>query len=252
MLKKNRATSSIAFFAWVQQAWSQVWRYLVSGLLVWVPLIISVWVAWFVFDKLVFGMERLVKGLFNSFHDLGGKYPRFEFLTDWEYKDGTGFMLALALFLGTGVLARYLIGRKIINYGERILQRIPFISRVYRAVQQIRDVFITREGSVFQQVCMVDYPRAGMSAVAFVTSREHGVVQDALNKPGLVAVFIPTTPNPTSGFLVYLPEADITVLDIGVEEAMKLIISGGAYIPGKSLADAIESETAAQPQDGTG
>ncbi len=232
MAKSPRRAPARGFGKWLQQAWNQVWKYMVSGLLVWIPLIISVWVAWLVFDKLVFGMERLVKGLFGMFHEWGGRYPRFDFLSDWQYQDGTGFALALALFLGTGVLARYIVGRKIINYGERILQRIPFISRVYRAVQQIRDVFITREGAVFQKVCMVDYPRRGMAAVAFVTSREHGVVQEVLGKPDYVAVFIPTTPNPTSGFLVYLPESDITVLDISVEEAMKLIISGGAYIPG--------------------
>ena len=243
MPRNDDAVSSNGFVAWLQQAWRQVWRYLISGLLVWIPLIISVWVAWFVFDKLVFGMERLVKGLFGAMHNLGGRNPQFGFLSDWEYRDGTGFMLALALFLGTGVLARYLVGRKIINYGERILQRIPFISRVYRAVQQIRDVFMTREGAVFQKVCIVDYPRHGMAAVAFVTSREHGIVQEALKKPGLVAVFIPTTPNPTSGFLVYLPESDITILDISVEEAMKLIISGGAYIPGNAPTDATEGES---------
>jgi uncharacterized membrane protein len=243
MVKKSKATSTNGFITWIQQAWSQVWRYLVSGLLVWIPLIISVWVAWFVFDRIVFGMERLVKSLFGTLNDFGGRYPQFSFFTDWEYRDGTGFMLALALFLGTGVLARYIVGRKIIGFGERLLQRIPFISRVYRAVRQIRDVFISREGSVFQKVCMVDYPRQGMSAVAFVTSREHGIVQEVLNKPDLVAVFIPTTPNPTSGFLVYLPESEITILDISVEDAMKLIISGGAYVPRLATLEQLEHVT---------
>jgi uncharacterized membrane protein len=90
---------------------------------------------------------------------------------------------------------------------------------------------------------MVDYPRQGMSAVAFVTSREHGIVQEVLNKPDLVAVFIPTTPNPTSGFLVYLPESEITILDISVEDAMKLIISGGAYVPRLATLEQLEHVT---------
>ena len=226
----------------LQNVWSQVWRYLVSGLLVWIPLIITVWVTWLVFDKLVFGMERLMRSLFGWLHAIAMRNPRLEFLSDFPYRDGTGFFLAIALFLLTGILARYIVGRKLISSGERILQKIPFISRVYRAVQQIRDTFINREGAVFQKVCLVDYPRKGMIAVGFVTSHDHGIIQETCARPDLLAIFIPTTPNPTSGFLVYLPEEEVTILDISVEDAMKLIISGGAYAPKRKAAEPEEEE----------
>jgi len=200
-----------------RQVWRQVWRYFITGLLVWVPLIITVWVAWLVIGKLGGGLERLIENLFDRLR--------------LYYYPGLGFVVAITLFLATGLLTRYIVGRRIIYYGERILERIPLISKVYRAVQQIRDVFVSREGTIFQYVCLIEYPRPGMLAVAFVTSAQQGIVQEVAGKR-LVAVFVPTTPNPTSGYLVYLPPEDITLLDLSVEEAMKLIVSGGAYIPG--------------------
>jgi uncharacterized membrane protein len=112
-----------------------------------------------------------------------------------------------------------------------LVGKIPLISRVYLAVQQIRDVFVNREGAVFQQVVLLEYPRKGIQAVGFVTSDEQGIVQETTGKT-LWAVFVPTTPNPTSGFLLYLPPDDLIPLDMSVEDAMKLIVSGGAYIPG--------------------
>ena len=148
-----------------------------------------------------------------------------------------GFLITIALFLTTGFFTRYLVGRRIINAGERILDRIPIVSRIYRAIQQIRDVFVRREGTVFQSVCLIEYPRKGIFAVAFVTSTDQGVVHEALEKD-MVSVFVPTTPNPTSGFLLYLDPAEVIPLDIGIEEAMKLIISGGAYLPGSKSVEA--------------
>ena len=209
-------------------------RYLITGLLVWVPLIITIWVSWLVVSKVGFGLERIFSNLFKAAREFCERVPALRSIVPaLKYHRGMGFFMAIALFLATGILTRNLIGRKIIAAGERILDRIPFISRVYRAVQQIRDVFVCRDGTVFQYVCLVEYPRPGMMAIAFVTSAEQGVVQETAEKK-LVAVFIPTTPNPTSGYLVYLPPEDITLLDITVEEAMKLIVSGGAYLPGTS------------------
>jgi uncharacterized membrane protein len=134
------------------------------------------------------------------------------------------------LFLLTGILTRYLVGRRLIGYGEKVLIKIPFIRNVYRAVQQIRDVFVNREGTVFQEVCLIEYPRDNMYAVAFITSQDQGIVQEASGKR-LISVFMPSTPNPTTGFLLYLPDEDVMRVDITVEDAMKLIISGGAYLP---------------------
>lgn len=216
--------------AFIQQYWSQLWRYLVAGLLVWVPLIITLWVSWWVVSRLIFGVERLIAQGVYALHQIGLHVRALGFLQLIEYYPGLGFLLVLLLFLTTGFLTRYIVGRKIIDFGERILNQIPLIRRVYRAVQQIRDTFVGRNGAVFQRVCLVEYPKEGMLAVAFVTSTEYGDVQKALGRH-MTAVFVPTTPNPTSGYLVYVPPEEVVLLDISVEDAMKLIISGGAYIP---------------------
>ncbi len=222
----------------LHQFWRQLWRYFITGMMVWVPLIITIWLCWMAVDKLGGGLDQVFKGAFNGLKKIAGDTA----LLDFEYVKGTGFGSAVALFLITGFLTRYLVGRRIIHYGEAILERIPFISKLYRAVQQIRDVFVSRNGTVFQKVCLVEYPRPGMIAMAFITATEKGIVQDVTEKE-LFAVFIPTTPNPTSGYLVYLPPDQITELDIGVEEAMKLIISGGAYQPSLKSADAAKDSS---------
>ncbi len=214
------------------QFWRQIWRCLITGVMVWVPLIVTLWVTWLVIYRLGFGLENLIKRFVSALTGLGESVEHLHFLTYVQYRPGLGFLLILAVFLTTGLVTRYLVARKIIRFGEHILERIPFISTVYRAVQQIRDVFVRRDGTVFQKVCLVEYPRSGTLVVAFVTSSEQGVVQEAMDKK-LVALFVPTTPNPTSGFLLYVPPEAITILDISVEDAMKLIVSGGAYLPDK-------------------
>jgi uncharacterized membrane protein len=219
----------------LRRNFAELWRHLFAGLMVWVPLILTIWICWFFVNKFVVGVDDFIGwaiAKYNTFLiDGEAQYHILGWFPELPYQRGFGFGLVLVLFLGTGVFARYLVGQKIIAVGEYVLQQIPFISRVYRAVQQIRDTFVGRKGAVFQKVCLIEYPRAGMIAVAFVTSYEQGLVQKMTNKE-LVAVFVPTTPNPTSGYLVYLPPGDVTELDITVEEAMKLIVSAGAYIPG--------------------
>jgi len=205
-------------FRLFRSIWTQVKKYLITGLMVWVPLIITVWVSWLVIQKVGVGLDTLFRNLFQ--------------MLKLQYWPGLGFLSAVAIFMGTGVFARYLVGKRIIAFTERFLDRIPFISRVYRAVQQIRDVFVTRNGTVFQYVCLVQYPRSGMFAVGFVTSAEQGLVQATVGRE-LVSVFVPTTPNPTSGYLVFLAPEEIQIVDMPVEEAMKLIVSGGAYLPSK-------------------
>jgi uncharacterized membrane protein len=205
--------------------------YLATGLMVWIPLIVTVWLTWWLFKNVGLGIENLIQDAYIWLNGLGGRVDRLAFLSQFEYRKGFGFLLSVALFLATGILARNLVGQRIIRMFERQIGRVPVLNRVYKAVRQIRDVFVNRDGAVFQEVCMVEYPRKGVYAMAFITSHEQGLVQEALNKE-LVAVFVPTTPNPTSGFLLYLPKEEIESLDVSVEEAMKLIISAGAYIPG--------------------
>jgi uncharacterized membrane protein len=205
--------------------------YLVTGLMVWIPLIVTVWLTYWLFKNVGLGIESVIEGGYERLNKFGEDHERFEILTTFEYRRGFGFLISVALFLTTGFLARNLVGQRLIRSVERVLSRVPGINKIYKAVRQIRDVFVGREGAVFQKVCIVEYPRTGVYVVGFVTSEEQGVVQNAIDKE-LCAVFVPTTPNPTSGFLLYVAPAEITEIDIPVEEAMKLIVSGGAYIPG--------------------
>ena len=225
--------------------WREYFRairfYLVTGLMVWVPLIVTVWLTYWLFKNVGLGIENIIQNVYAWLNDVGERVPALSFLTQFEYRKGFGFLISVALFLTTGILARNLVGQRVIRSTERILNRVPGINRIYRAVRQIRDVFVNREGAVFQQVCVIEYPRKGIHAVAFVTSQDKGIVQETTGKH-LHAVFLPTTPNPTSGFLLYLPEEEITYMDIGVEEAMKLIVSAGAYIPGKHDEDTHQGE----------
>lgn len=211
-----------------------MWRYTIAGLLVWIPLIITVWVSYFFVNKLVFGVEKLIRDGVVRLHWVGDRVSTVSFLEYIQYRPGLGVLIVFGLFLTTGFLTRYLIGRKVIDFGEQILHRIPLIRRIYRAVQQIRDTFIGRNGAVFQRVCLVEYPKEDTLAVGFVTSTEQGEIQKAAGRE-MLAVFVPTTPNPTSGYLVYVPTEDVIMLDMSVEDAMKLVISGGAYVPREGL-----------------
>jgi len=205
--------------------------YLVTGIMVWVPLIVTVWLTYWLFKNVGLAIENIIQNVYTWLNGVGSRVERLSFLELFEYRQGFGFLISVALFLTTGILARNLVGQRFIRSTEKWLSRVPGISRIYKAVRQIRDVFVNREGAVFQKVCIIEYPRKGVHAVGFVTSQEKGIVQNTLDKQ-LHAVFVPTTPNPTSGFLLYLPEEEIVYMDISVEEAMKLIVSAGAYIPG--------------------
>jgi uncharacterized membrane protein len=225
----------------LQAYFRQLRRYFITGLLVWVPLIVTAWVAWWVISNVGFGMERMINDAVQSLQQTGESFPKLGFLQYLVYKPGFGFFTAILLFLSTGFITRYIAGRKLIATGEWVLGKIPFVSKIYTASQQIRDVFVGRDGTVFQSVTLVEYPRPGLLVVGFITSTERGIVQQATQRD-LTAVFIPTTPNPTSGFLLYVPPNELTPLNITVEDAMKLIVSGGAFLPDTRDNDAVAND----------
>ncbi len=209
--------------------------YFITGLLVWVPLIVTLWITWWLFKAVGLGLENLIQRGYESLHALGRRVPQLDFLTGFTYVRGFGFLIAAALFLTTGFLTRSLVARRLISAMERIFDRIPLISTIYRAVQQIRDVFISREGAVFQKVVLIEYPKSDVWAMGFLMSREQGVVQHALGGEHW-SVFVPSIPNPTTGFLLFYPPDRIRVLDLTIEEGMKIVISGGTYMPGTASA----------------
>ncbi|MGE5485626.1 MAG: DUF502 domain-containing protein [Ignavibacteriales bacterium] len=154
---------------------------------------------------------------------------------------GLGMTASVVLIFLLGVLANNILGKRIIAVGEHIIERTPLAGSVYTTVKQIVDTFVRSEKTPFQQVCLIEWPRRDMHCIAFVTGDTPACVcpqprtaqpsGDCPSADDLVNVFIPTTPNPTSGFLVFLPRKDVVILDITVEEGLKMVVSGGILSP---------------------
>ena len=143
---------------------------------------------------------------------------------------GLGLLLGLIVITLIGALAAGFFGRWIIRVGEGILNRMPVVRTIYGASKQILETVMTTQSNAFREVVLVEYPRSGLWVVGFVTSTTQGEVAKKI--PGdTVNVFVPTTPNPTSGFLLFCPVKDLVYLDMGVEDAVKLVVSGGIVTP---------------------
>ncbi len=154
-------------------------------------------------------------------HD--GKGPMF-----W-YWSLVALALAVVLISVVGVLARYYIGKKIIDWTDRVLMRVPFLNKIYAAIKQVNDAFSGDKHS-FKTVVLVEFPREGIYSIGFLTSEQRDEVQQK-TKEKVVCVFVPTTPNPTSGFLILVPEEKVTKLDMSVADGIKYIVSLGSLSP---------------------
>jgi uncharacterized membrane protein len=190
-----------------------------TGVLTITPVGLSIYVLVIIFNWLDQVLGQIIQGILRR---LG-----------LPYIPGLGLILLVLLILLVGVLTRYYLGRQLIRLGERVVQRIPFLSKLVRAVRQIMDSFALSKSELFRQAVLVQYPRQGIWSIGFLTRRAGGEVRERLrpqldNK--LLSVFVPTTPNPTSGMLVYVAEEDVIILDMSIEEAVKLIVSGGALV----------------------
>lgn len=143
-----------------------------------------------------------------------------------------GLVLVLSIFLVAliGLATKIIIVRKIFSKGERVFFKIPMIGKIYVAIKQISFAFLGERGGIFKRVILLEYPRAGIYSIGFVTSKSRGEVQEKTKKE-MVNVFVPTTPNPTSGVFLLVPEEEAIPLDISVEDGLKLIISGGVVVP---------------------
>ncbi|MBN8293833.1 DUF502 domain-containing protein [Rhodobacter sp. NTK016B] len=144
---------------------------------------------------------------------------------------GIGVVIALLFVLIVGWVAKGFIGRSLISWAEDIVARMPVIRSIYNAIKQIAETIFSQSNNSFSRACLVEYPRPGLWAVAFVSTETRGEVATKIGGEGLISVFLPTTPNPTSGFLLFVPEADVRMLDMSVEDAAKLIISAGLVAP---------------------
>lgn len=143
---------------------------------------------------------------------------------------GLGIILLVMTLFMIGFLARNILGRTLVRLGERIMDNIPLVNKFYQAVKQLVETIFTGGGKDFRRVVLIEYPRKGLYALAYVTGKTYPEFQDKTDKP-VINLFLPTTPNPTSGFYLMVPEEDVIPLDISVEDSFKILISGGILNP---------------------
>jgi len=192
-------------------------KYLITGLLIWVPLVITVWVLSFLVDTLDQSL-LLLPVSWQPRSWIGFHIP------------GLGVLMTLAVVLATGVFAANIIGQRMVQYWEGLLARIPIFKSLYFSVKQVSDTLFSSSGLAFRKALLVQYPRQGSWTIAFLTGQPGGDVANHL-KGDYVSVYVPTTPNPTSGFFLMMPAADVVELDISVDAALKYIISMGVVPP---------------------
>ena len=192
-------------------------NYFLTGLLVILPIFITGYVIWF-----------LIKAMDTFLKYIPAKYLPETYLN--IYIPGLGLILGVILIIGVGVLARNIAGRTVLRFWDNLVDRIPLARILHSSVKQLLQAFFFQNSDAFQRVALVEYPRRGIYVLAFITGESKGETQEKTTEK-MINVFVPTTPNPTSGFYVLVPEGDLTVLDMSIEDAFKLLISGGIVSP---------------------
>jgi len=200
-------------------------RYLIAGLLVWLPLAVTIWVLQAalgvldgVFVWLLNASQAILPHAAAAPLDMLRQIP------------GLGVLVMLLGLLITGVFATNIVGQWWLNQGGRVLGRIPIVKSIYSSVKQVSDTLFSSNGNAFREAVLVQYPRQGSWTIAFVTGKPGG--EAALHLAGeYLSVYVPTTPNPTSGFFLMVPLADVIVLKMSVDEALKYVISMGVVAP---------------------
>jgi uncharacterized membrane protein len=192
-------------------------RYFITGLLIWVPLAITAWVV-----SLIAGAAdhslRLLPASMHPHNLIGFDIP------------GAGIVVTLVIIFITGLLAANFIGQRLVNWWEKLLARIPVINSIYNGVKQVSDTLFSSSGMAFRQPLLVQYPHQGSWTIAFLTGEPGGDVVNHLHGEH-VSVYVPTTPNPTSGFFLIFPKNQVIELDMDVDQALKYIISMGVVAP---------------------
>lgn len=192
-------------------------RYFITGLLIWVPLAITAWVL-----VLIVGtMDQSLRLLPEAIHPrsvLGFDIP------------GVGAILTLLIIVLTGLLAANFIGQRLVVWWEMLLARIPVVNSIYNSVKQVSDTLFSSSGNAFRKALLIEYPRRGAWTIAFLTGKPGGEVIRHLDGE-YVSVYVPTTPNPTSGFFLMLPKVEVIELEMSVDTALKYVISMGVVAP---------------------
>ena len=191
--------------------------YFLAGLVIAAPLVLTITISWW----FVQWIDNLVDPFIPPF-SRPDSYLRFSI-------PGFGLIVAVIFITVLGFFARNYFGHRLVTYGEGIVGRMPVVRGLYRGLKQIFETVISTRSNAFQTVGLIEYPRQGTWAIVFLAGEAKGEVEHHLNET--VAVFLPTTPNPTSGFLLFVKRTEITILDMSLEDAAKLVISGGLVTP---------------------
>lgn len=188
-----------------------------TGLVVIAPLYLTVWLIWSFVSIVDYKVERML--------------PSGWALQEYINFPGYGLLIFVVFTALIGAMAKNLFAAQAIRWGERMLARLPIVRSIYNGIKQIAETVLVQSKSSFQKACLIEYPRRGMWAVAFISTRAQGEIARRAPEDDLVGVFMPTTPNPTTGFLMFVPRRDVVELDMSVEEAAKLVISAGLVTP---------------------
>ena len=200
-------------------------KYLLAGLLTWLPLAITVWVLLWVLGM----MDGMFAGVLSVAQVLL-PHSAYDFLDALRRIKGLGVVVMVVLLVLTGVFVTNIFGQWWVRQWDALLNRIPIVKSIYSSVKQVSDTLFSTSGNAFREAVLVQYPRPGSWTIAFVTGRPGGEVASQL--PGEhVSVYVPTTPNPTSGFFLMMPRAEVRPLGMSVDEALKYIISMGVVAP---------------------
>ena len=192
-------------------------RYFITGLLIWVPMAITAWVLMLIVGTMDQSL-RLLPEVIHPHTVLGFDIP------------GVGAILTLLIIVLTGLLATNFIGQRLVVWWELLLARIPVVNSIYHSVKQVSDTLFSSSGNAFRKALLIEYPRRGTWTIAFLTGKPGGEVLRHLDGEH-VSVYVPTTPNPTSGFFLMLPITDVIELDMSVDTALKYVISMGVVAP---------------------
>jgi uncharacterized membrane protein len=210
--------------------------YFIAGLLVLVPVFVTIRLTFWVYSTINDPVNRWIRD--HTLIDEWFQKAFYSLAPSWlaervQYEGhipGLGFLITILLILGIGLLGKNYLGNRVIWYFEGAMNRIPLISRIYKGVKQVSEVFLERNKNLFQGVVLIEYPRKGIWSMGFLTQTDSGEISEKLDQE-MACVFISTTPNPTSGLLVILPKKDLVILDMSIEEALKMVIFGGLVTP---------------------
>tara|TARA_Y100000052_G_scaffold25935_1_gene30147 strand:+ start:46117 stop:46875 length:759 start_codon:yes stop_codon:yes gene_type:complete len=218
----SEKSPSVGFLGWIRARFF-------AGLVIATPIVVPI----FVIVLVIGWIDERIKPILRSAippNVRGYDFGFFTVDTLIDYTPGIGVLFSVVALTALGAIATNLIGRSVIRTSEKIAERVPILSTLYTPLRQLVEIFSDKESSSFKEVVLVEYPKEGTWAVGFLTSPSKGEIATKLGEK-FMGIFVPTTPNPTSGFLIYVPENKVIHLDMTVEDGAKLIVSAGVVLP---------------------